>query len=116
MEWSHFILFIILYIICTDLAQFDITKLRNLIVSKLNDNHAGLHRLVETSLPNFTIEMFQARIILEGIRGKWTPDKILKFINGVDWIHNQLDMEEYCKKFLEVCNKIVVVYLLQKQS
>ena len=91
----------------TDLVQVDITKLRNLIVSKINDNYAGLHRLVETSLPNFTIEMFQARLISEGIRDKSTPDNILKeFINGMDWIHNQLDMEEHCKKFLEVCNKI----------
>ena len=50
--------------------------------------------------------MFPARIISEGIRAKGTPDKILKFINGMDWIYNQLDMEEYCKKFMEVCNKI----------
>ena len=41
------------------------------------------------------------------IRDKSTPDNILKeFINEMDWIHNQLDMEEYCKRFLEVCNKI----------
>ena len=51
----------------TDLVQFDITKLRNLIVSKINDNYAGLHRLIETSIPNFTIEMFQTRLISEGI-------------------------------------------------
>ena len=53
--------------------------------------------------------MFQARHISEGIRDKSTPDNniILKeFINGMDWIHNQLDMDEYCKKFLKVCNKI----------
>ena len=48
--------------------------------------------------------MFQARLISEGIRDKSTPDNI--FINGMDWIHNQLDMEVDCKKFLEVCNKI----------
>ena len=49
--------------------------------------------------------MFQARLISEGIRDKSTPDNILKvFINGLDWINNQLDMEEHCKKFLKVCN------------
>ena len=43
----------------------------------------------------------------EGIRDKSKPDNILKeFINGMDWINNQLDMEEHCKKFLEVWNKI----------
>ena len=109
-EWNDLILFCLLYysyIICTYLVQFDITKLRNLIVSKINDNYAGLHRLVETSLPNFTIEMFQVRLTSEGIRDKSTPDNILKeFINGMDWINNQLDMKEHCKKFLKVCNKI----------
>ena len=44
--------------------------------------------------------MFQARFISEGIRDKSTPDK-----EGMDWIHNQLDMDEYCRKFLNVCNK-----------
>ena len=54
-----------------------------------------------------TIELFQARLISEGIRDNSTPDNILKeFINGMDWINNQLDMEEHCKKFLKVCNKI----------
>ena len=48
--------------------------------------------------------MFQARHISEGIRDKSMPDNILK--EGMDWIHNQLDMDEYCKKFLKVCNKI----------
>ena len=56
---SHFILSFIyyyyLYIICTGLVQFDINK-----KSEIIDNYAGLHRLVEISLPNFTIEMFQA--------------------------------------------------------
>ena len=64
-----------------------------------------IHRLIETSLSNFTREMFQARLISEGIRDKSTPDNILKvFINGLDWINNQLDMEEHCEKFLKVCN------------
>ena len=104
MESSHlFCLLYYLYIICTDLVLFHITNLRNLILLL----YTGLHRLIETSLPNFTIEMFQARLISEGIRDKSTPDNILKeFINGMDWIHIQLDMEEQCRKFLEVCNNI----------
>ena len=78
-----------------------------MIICKIGVDYAGLQRLVETSLPNFTTEMFQAWLTSEGIRDKSTPDNILKeFINGMDWIHNQLDMEEHCKKFLEVCNKI----------
>ena len=70
-------------------------------------NYAGLHRHIETSLLNFKIELYQTRVISEGIKDKSTPDNILKaFLTGMDWIHNQLDMEEHCKKFLEVCNKI----------
>ena len=64
------------------LVQFDIIKLRNLIVSKINDNCTGL---IETSLPNFTIEMFQAQLLSEGIRDKSTPDiKYLERGNGLD--------------------------------
>ena len=58
-----------------------------------------VHRLVETSLSNFTVEMFQARLVSEQIRDKSTPDK-----EGMNLIHNQLDMDEYCKKFLKVFN------------
>ena len=58
-----------------------------------------IHKLIEPSLSNFTIEMFQVRLISEEIRDKSTPDK-----EGMDWIHNQLDMDEYCKKFMKVCN------------
>ena len=58
-----------------------------------------IHKLIETSLSNFTIEMFQVRLISEGISDKSTSDT-----EGMDWIHNQLDMDEYCKKFLKVCN------------
>ena len=41
-ECNDRILFCLLYylhIICTDLVQFYITKLRNLVVSKINDNY-----------------------------------------------------------------------------
>ena len=86
---SFFCLLYYFFIICpfiTDLVQFE---LRKLIVSKINDNYAGLYRLVETSLLNFIIELYQARVISEGIKDKSTPDNILKeFLTGMDWIHN----------------------------
>ena len=78
-----------------------------MIICKIGVDYAGLQRLIETSLPNFTTEMFQAWLTSEGIRDKSTPDIILKeFINGTEWIHNQLDMEQHCKEFLEVYNII----------
>ena len=53
-----------------------------------------IHRLVEAS-SNFTVELFQVRFISEEIRDKSTPDK-----EGMDWIHNQLDMDEYVSESL----------------
>ena len=74
-----------------------------MIVSKINDNCTGLNRLIETSLPNFTVERFEQWLISEGIRDKSLPDNILK--KGMDWINDLLAIDEYYEKFLKVCDK-----------
>ena len=79
---------------------FDITKLTNLTVTEINDNYTYTVLYTQTRrniISNFTIEMFQARLISE----------INQHLIKREWIgsmHNQLDMDVYCKKFLKVCN------------
>ena len=93
MEW-----FILLYYYMCVL--FDITKLTNLTVTEINDNYTYTVLYTQTRrniISNFTIEMFQA----------WLISEINQHLIKREWIgsmHNQLDMDVYCKKFLKVCN------------
>ena len=89
------------------IVQCDIVKLKELIVAEINNEFADLCDLMETCLRNVTREMFQAHLITEAVRDNSTAEKILKeFINGMKWIRNQSDVEEHCKKFLCVFNKM----------
>ena len=101
-------------------VQCDITdmlKLKLLIATKLNENYARLCELIETCLQHVTRERFQAKLISGGDRDNSTPENILKeFREGMDWIRNQSDMEDHCKKFLEVFNRIGGTFILAAKS
>ena len=98
-------------------VQCDMPKLKSLIATKLNDNYAELCDLIQTSLEQVTREMFQAGLISEGVRDNSKPENILKeFIKRMNWISNQSDMEEHCKKFLSVCHKIGGTFALAAKS
>ena len=97
--------------------QYDIRKLRQLVVTTINKNYARLSNLIETSLQEVTNEFFQVQLITESVRSKPTSEKLLKeFTSGMEWIDNQSDMEKRCKKFLKVCQKMGGTFLLVSQN
>ena len=68
---------------------------------------------IETSIREVTNEFFQVQLINESVKNNPTSEKILQeFTSGMEWIDNQPDMEERCKKFLEVCQKMGGTFLL----
>ena len=87
--------------------------MRQLIVTTINKNYARLSDLIETSLKDVTNKFFQAQLITQSVKNDPTPKNILKeFTSGMEWIDNQSDMEERCKKFLEVCQEMGGTFLL----
>ena len=91
--------------------------MRQLIVTTINNNYARLNDLIETSLREVTNEFFQVQLITESVKNKPTSEKILKeFTSGMEWIDYQSDMEERCKKFLEVCQKMGGTFLLVSKT
>ena len=100
-----------------DTVQCDIVKLKKLIVGEINNEFADLCELMQTCLPNITREMFQAHLINEAVRDNPTAEKILKeFTNGMKWIDSQSDVEERCKTFLCVFNKMGGNFLLASKQ
>ena len=74
-------------------------------------------KLIQTSLPSVTREMYQAKIISEEVKDNPTADKILKeFINGMEWIKNQVSMEKRCKKFLDAFHIIGGTFILASET
>ena len=74
-------------------------------------------KLIQTSLPSVTREMYQAKIISEEVKDNPTADVILKeFINGMEWIKNQVSMEKRCKKFLDAFHKIGGTFILASET
>ena len=56
-------------------------------------------------------------LIHESVKNNPTSEKILKeFTSGMEWIDNQSDMEERCKKFLKVCQKMGGTFLIVSQN
>ena len=97
--------------------QCDIRKLRQLIVTTINKNYARLSDLIETCIREVANEFFQVQLINESVKNNPTSEKILKeFTSGMEWIDYQSDMEERCKKFLEVCQKMGGNFLLVSKT
>ena len=97
--------------------QCDIGKLRQLIVTTINNNYARLSDLIGTSIREVANEFFQVQLINESVKNNPTSEKLLKeFTSGMEWIDNQSDMEERCKKFLKVCQKMGGTFLLVSKN
>ena len=91
--------------------------MRQLIVSTINNNYARLSDLIETCIREVANEFFQVQLINESVKNNPTSEKLLKeFTSGMEWIDNQSDMEERCKKFLKVCQKMGGNFSLVSQN
>ena len=91
--------------------------MRQLIVTTINKNYARLSDLIETCIREVTKEFFQVQLINESVKNNPTSEKLLKeFTSGMEWIDNQSDMEERCKNFLDVCQKMGGTFLLVSKN
>ena len=73
--------------------------------------------LIETCIREVASECFQVQLINESVKNNPTSEKILKeFTSRMIWIDNQSDMEEHCKKFLEVCQKMGGTFVLVSKT
>ena len=91
--------------------------MRQLIATIINKNYARLSDLIETCIREVTNECFQVQLINESVKNNPTSENILKeFTSGMDWIDYPSDMEEHCKKFLEVCQRMGGTFLLVSKT
>ena len=91
--------------------------MRQLVVNIIKKNYARLSDLIETCIREVANEFFQVQLINESVKNNPTSEKILKeFTSGIEWIDYQSDMEERCKKFLEVCQKMGGNFLLVSKA